>query len=188
MMTAIRRIRYRLLACAGLILSGLALLVAIPVVTAEQQGGAVVFTVEGVIGPAVGDYLKRGMKQAQDANAELIILRMDTPGGLDTSMRDIIREIIASPVPVVTWVAPGGARAASAGTYILYASHIAAMAPATNLGAATPVQIAGFPGGGDQDDEAPGRSAEPSAMKKKIINDAVAYIRDLAQMRGRNAE
>jgi membrane-bound serine protease (ClpP class) len=179
---------FRLLAASGLFMAGMLLHFAASTVTAEQQGGAVVFTVEGAIGPAVGDYLKRGMKHAQDSNAELIIIKLDTPGGLDTSMRDIIREIISSPVPVVTYVYPSGARAASAGTYILYASHIAAMAPATNLGAATPVQIAGFPGGGDQDEDRPERGAEPSAMEKKIINDAVAYIRGLAQMRGRNAE
>ncbi len=188
-MTAGRRLTpTRLLAAAGLFLLGLLLHVAVPPVTAESRGGAVVFTVEGVIGPAVGDYLKRGLKQAQDANAELIIIQLDTPGGLDTSMRDIIREIIASPVPVVTWVTPSGARAASAGTYILYASHVAAMAPATNLGAATPVQIAGFPGGGEQEEDGKSGGSEPTAMEKKIINDAVAYIRGLAQMRGRNAD
>ncbi len=178
----------RLLAAAGVFMLGLLLQVAVPTVTAESQGGAVVFTVEGVIGPAVGDYLKRGIKQAADANAELIILQLDTPGGLDTSMRDIIREIIASPVPVVTWVAPSGARAASAGTYLLYASHVAAMSPATNLGAATPVRIAGFPGGGGRDGAGREDGAEPDAMEKKIINDAVAYIRGLAQMHGRNAD
>ncbi len=182
------RKRYRLLAAAGFLLAGLLFHLAAPAVATDRPGGAVVFTVEDVIGPAVGDYLKRGMKQARDSQAELIVIQMDTPGGLDTSMRDIIREIISSPVPVVTYVTPGGARAASAGTYILYASHIAAMAPATNLGAATPVQIAGFPAGGEQDKEKPQRSAEPGAMEKKIINDAVAYIRGLAQMRGRNAE
>jgi membrane-bound serine protease (ClpP class) len=123
---------------------------------------------------------------------------MDTPGGLDATMREIVKKIIASPVPVVSYVAPSGARAASAGTYILYASHVAAMAPATNLGAATPVQIAG-PGGLEGDKDKPG-GAEPkdvakgkpdssdNAMAHKMINDAVAYIRGLAAMRGRNAE
>ncbi len=188
MIAPIRRFRYRLLAFAGLFAAGLMLHAVIPAVIAQPQGGAVVFSVEGAIGPAVGDYLKRGMKQAQESQAALIIIQIDTPGGLDTSMRDIIREILSSPVPVVTYVYPGGARAASAGTYILYASHIAAMAPATNLGAATPVQIAGFPGGGDEDGEPPESGPEPGAMEKKIINDAVAYIRGLAQMRGRNAE
>jgi membrane-bound serine protease (ClpP class) len=123
---------------------------------------------------------------------------MDTPGGLDVTMREIVKKIIASPVPVVVYVAPGGARAASAGTYILYASHVAAMAPATNLGAATPVQIAG-PGGLDGDRDKPGgvepkdaAKAKPdssdNAMAHKMINDAVAYIQGLAKMRGRNAE
>ncbi len=128
--------------------------------------------------------------------------RIDTPGGLDDAMRDIIRGILASSVPVAAYVAPSGARAASAGTYIVYASHIAAMAPATNLGAATPVRIEGFPDGGDDRDgdrwPAKGDDAkkekktpEPSkddAMQRKIVNDAVAYIRGLAQMRRRNAD
>jgi membrane-bound serine protease (ClpP class) len=111
---------------------------------------------------------------------------MDTPGGLDTAMRVIIRAILTSTVPVATFVAPGGARAASAGTYILYASHIAAMAPGTNLGAATPVAVSpsGMGGQGKQEE----RTAQPPAMERKQVNDAAAYIRGLAQMRGRNAE
>jgi len=153
--------------------------------------------------------VRRGITDAQESNAEIVILQMDTPGGLDTAMRDIIQSIIASPVPVITYVAPSGARAASAGTYILYASHIAAMAPATTLGAATPVRIGGgmperpkspFPTrtpdkqegkeGGDQEQDTESSDSAPSgdAMEKKIINDAAAYIRGLAQMRGRNAE
>jgi len=154
-----------------------------------------------------------------------VVLQLDTPGGLDTSMRDIIRAILASPVPVVSYVSPPGARAASAGTYILYASHIAAMAPATNLGAATPVAIGGEPqpapspmplpgstpekpdngaakdnsGGKGESGHDKGKSGAPpatpepenlpgSAMERKVVNDAVAYIRGLAELRGRNAE
>lgn len=156
------------------------------------QGGsqALWLTIDGAIGPASHDYLKRGFDKAVESNAQLIIIQMDTPGGLDASMRDIIRDIIASPVPIVSFVSPSGARAASAGTYILYASHIAAMAPATNLGAATPVQITGFPGRdpSDRTQKKDQQQASQDPMKNKIINDAVAYIRGLAQMRGRNAE
>ncbi len=150
-------------------------------------------TIGGPIGPATSDYVDRALRDAEARNAVLAIIRMDTPGGLDTAMRDIIRMILASRIPIATYVAPSGARAASAGTYILYASHIAAMAPATNLGAATPVAI-GIPGKNDgrpepgkkDDQEAPRDSGD--AMAKKMVNDAVAYLRGLAQLRGRNAE
>lgn len=153
----------------------------------------VVLTIDDAIGPATEDYLTRALERAAVANVELVVLRMDTPGGLDTAMRGIIKAIINSPVPVATFVAPSGARAASAGTYILYASHIAAMAPGTNLGAATPVSIGGggLPGGGEA--EKPAEKKDPQApladpMKHKVVNDAVAYIRGLAQMHGRNVE
>lgn len=160
---------------------------------AQGSNQALWLSVDGAIGPATHDYLKRSFAKAVEQNAQVIIIQMDTPGGLDASMRDIIRDIIASPVPVISFVAPSGARAASAGTYILYASHIAAMAPATNLGAATPVQITGFPGG-DAIDKKPENGDEKEVpvlrdpMTSKIVNDAVAYIRGLAQMRGRNAD
>ncbi|BAU57740.1 putative membrane-bound ClpP-class protease associated with aq_911 [Halorhodospira halochloris] len=258
---------------------------AMPLGGAEERGTAVLLDVSGPIGPATTDYIVRGIDHAEDTGASLVILRLNTPGGLDDAMRDIIGSIISSSVPVATYVAPGGARATSAGTYILYASHVAAMAPATTVGAATPVQMgshSALPGGiasdagfavtslplvledsltrsggilptdegevedleemiremaerfdeqeeageeddaaareedqpeGDtaedddaaeaeaKDDEAEARDEEereeaadepqeerPGAMERKIVEDAVSYIRSLAELRGRNAE
>jgi membrane-bound serine protease (ClpP class) len=207
---------------------------------AEASPVATVLKINGAIGPATSRYVEKGMAAAQESGSRLIVLEMDTPGGLDTSMRDIIRAILASKVPVATYVSPSGSRAASAGTYILYASHVAAMAPATNLGAATPVSIGGEPtpnpiGGPPNDSEEPdaagrddgaqtqgpardagakddakddakdaakdAKETEPksparrpstrepaTAMERKVVNDAVAYIRGLAELRGRNAE
>ena len=159
-----------LLACAALCVSA---------APAEPGASAVVLEIRDAIGPATADYYLRGLEAAADRGAPVVVLQLDTPGGLDSAMRDIIRGTLASPVPVIMWVAPNGARAASAGTYMLYASHVAAMAPATNLGAATPVSIAG---GDDKDAE------QPDASSLKSVNDAVAYIRGLAELRGRNAD
>jgi membrane-bound serine protease (ClpP class) len=159
---------------------------------------ATLIELSGPIGPALSRYVEQSLVDASNQHSGVVILQMDTPGGLDTSMRDIIKAILASPVPVVTYVAPSGARAASAGTYILYASHLAAMAPATNLGAATPISIGGESSGppappsvnpGD-DKKQKGGEVIPAgtAGERKAVNDAVAYIRALAQLRGRNAD
>jgi len=155
-------------------------------VAAEPDRYVMQLSIEGAIGPSTSDYIERALEATSSGGVELVVLRMDTPGGLDTSMRTIIKAITTAPVPVASYVAPTGSRAASAGTYILYASNIAAMAPGTNLGAATPVQIGGIsPPAQDKETE-----AEPvkDAAKNKAINDAAAYIRGLAKLRGRNQE
>ena len=188
---------------------------------APGGAGAWILRIDGSIGPATADYLVRNLEQAKTQGVKLVVLQMDTPGGLDSAMRDMVQAIIASPVPVATYVAPAGARAASAGTYILYASHVAAMAPGTNLGAATPVQIGAeiknetlhteeskpavkednAKKEGDKTnlekfiekvlEEEPGgeqKKKSDDTMKAKLVNDAEAYLRSLAEVHGRNAE
>jgi membrane-bound serine protease (ClpP class) len=161
---------------------------------AHGAAGVGLLTIDGVIGPANADYIVHGIARSARLDQQLLILKMDTPGGLDTAMREVIKAILTSPVPVATYVAPSGARAASAGTYILYASHVAAMAPGTNLGAATPVELGigqpRKPEGPAQPEgqKKPENANEGSAMARKAMNDAAAYLRGLAQMRGRNAD
>lgn len=194
----------------------------------QEQGSALVMTLANIIGPATSDYFQRGLELAEESGAEVAVLRLDTPGGLDSSMRAMISAMLASPVPVVVYVAPEGARAASAGTYLIYASHVAAMAPATHLGSATPVQLGGggLPGLDDEpespkddpaqdeasekqpdnDESKPATEAEQgengeqeaseqpekrrgdTAMERKVLEDAVSYIRSLAERHGRNAK
>lgn len=161
--------------------------------------------ITGPIGPGTSDFIVTEIQQAQTEQPAFILLMLDTPGGLYSATRDIISAMLASSTPIVTYVAPSGARAASAGTYIMYASHVAAMAPGTHLGAATPVQLGGsiLPEADKSDKkntpnprDAPTDDAEPSpeaveestAMERKTLNDAIAYIRSLAQLRGRNAD
>ncbi|TLY26530.1 MAG: hypothetical protein E6K64_01220 [Nitrospirae bacterium] len=142
----------------------------------EDNAPGVVYvgTYEGVINPVTAEYFNRVLTDAQEAGAAAVVLRLDTPGGLDTSMRLIIKDITASPIPVIVYVAPSGGRAASAGVFILYSAHIAAMAPGTNVGAAHPVAM----GGGEMD----------AVMKAKVENDAAAYIKSIAEKRGRNVQ
>jgi membrane-bound serine protease (ClpP class) len=183
----------RLGAAAALLVAGWILLA-----TASAPGApsGVLLPVNGPIGPATSDFFVRKLREAGESGAALVVVTIDTPGGLDTAMRDMVQAILASEVPVVAYVAPGGARAASAGTYLVYASHVAAMAPATNLGAATPVQIGGSPPARPAPDDRPApkdgeaKPAPPAdtAVERKAVNDAVAYLRGLAELRGRNVE
>lgn len=178
----------------------LAILSVLWIVTTIHGNEVRVVTIDDAIGPASSDHFTRALTEAINDDAALLILRLDTPGGLVTSMRVMIQAILASPIPVATYVAPDGARAASAGTYLAYASHIAAMCPVSNIGSSTPVSIGGddaglgafpnlpsFPEKQDETNEE-AEDKSPSAMEKKVVEDAVAYIRSLAELRGRNAD
>ena len=179
--------KYKHRSLAWLPLFSFALLLAAP-----GRADVWLIDVKGTIGPASADHMVRGLAAAQQNAAELVVLRIDTPGGLDLSMREMIKAILAAQVPVVGYVAPSGARAASAGTYLLYATQIAAMAPGTNLGAATPIQLGApaVPQMPDAPAEEPAADGpyQGTAMERKVVNDAVAYIQSLAQLRGRNAQ
>ncbi|MBZ0157463.1 MAG: nodulation protein NfeD [Alphaproteobacteria bacterium] len=157
----------------------LLLLLPVPLCSAETeqrgqgtQGTVLAITVEGIINPVAAEYIGSSLKKASGPGTEALLIRLDTPGGLDTSMRNIVRDIIGSPVPVIVYVAPSGARAASAGVFITMAAHIAAMAPGTNIGAAHPVAM------GEKMDK---------VMSEKVTNDAVAYLKSIAEQRGRNS-
>jgi len=176
----------RLFLCAAL-LTGLMFFHGAIAQSENTHPTVTVLNIQGAIGPAVQDYIERGIKESEKLNAKAIVLTMDTPGGLDTSMRGIIKSILHSAIPVISYVYPSGARAASAGTYILYASHIAAMAPGTNLGAATPVSITSQKKQ-DKENKNTNSDTEKNASEMKAINDAKAYIRSLAQLRGRNEQ
>ena len=178
----------------AILMPALAMLALLPALGDAAAAGqrALVLEIDGVIGPPLADDIGRELRAARPDEVGIVVLRMNTPGGLDASMRQIVSAILASPVPVATYVAPNGARAASAGTYIAYASAIAAMAPGTNIGAATPIQLAGHPMAPPdpaRQKEKAEKAGEPAdAETRKLVNDAIAYIRGLAALNGRNAD
>ncbi len=159
------------------LLLGLLIIASMSIKAQAASSGITVLEVKGTINPVLVDYIERGIEQAEDDNAIAVIIQMDTPGGLDTAMRDIVQEIVSARVPVVVYVSPAGARAASAGVFITMAGHVAVMAPNTAMGAAHPVSIG-----------AEGETAMSEAMEEKVVNDAAAYIRSIAEAHGRNME
>lgn len=184
--------KYVRLSYLVLFIAGLALLTFSQLQASQPHAARMI--IEGPITPATTDYLRRSMQRAEEQSAQVHIIQIDTPGGLVSSTRDIISLILESEVPVITWVAPDGARAASAGTYIAFASHVVAMAPSTHLGAATPVQMSAdiseenVQEEQQQDQERELERRDGSAMERKVMNDAIAYIRGLAERHGRNAD
>src|ERR1700730_4232962 len=185
---AMMRLRAVIVLLAKLFATLLLATLAVPARAAER---ALVLDIDGAIGPAVADYVVRELHNATPNQVAVVVLRMNTPGGLDTSMRQIISAILASPVPVISYVAPSGARAASAGTYIAYASAIAAMAPGTNIGAATPVALGGpmLPGGSAEQKQSQNKTDESRDTEtRKVLNADIAYIRSLASLNDRNAD
>ena len=151
-------------------------LIITPLSAQESRPSVTLLTVDATITPIVATYVDRGIDTAVDRGDDAVIIRLDTPGGLSSAMDDIISDILLSPIPVIVWVGPEGARAASAGMYISYAAHVSTMAPVTNIGSATPIQL-----GGEDD-------GEETALDRKVVNDAVARVRELAELRGRNAD
>lgn len=155
----------------------------------DGEGVIIRLTLEGAVGPAMDNYVRRALNTAKEKDAAAVVMSLDTPGGIMTSMRAIVRSMMETPFPVIVYVAPEGARASSAGTFIVYASHIAAMAPGTHIGAATPVAFGSAPSLPEEHDPENAEAPESNdAMERKIMSDTVAFLRALAERRERNVE